>query len=202
MTKILFLSFIMLSVTSFAQDSIRDRELSGKISGGLTYHSRSDFMSIGGQLNIGCSWLTKKNKHGLNAKIGHNLYLNYTNFTSDLVPDNGNLSTFNLCFDWSLIFQKTDRHHSLYRFSYPSLGFCVGYHSRVLNGNTSNLSVPGPTIYYSESGTHLGVIFKPLSFSFQLINRIYCYIETPIQLLIINRRNVPTFSVTIGTQFG
>jgi len=202
MTKTLFLSFIMLSVTSFAQDSIRDREFSGKISGGLTIYSKGDFKGLGGQLNMGYSWLTKRNDLVLNTKIGHNLFLNYTSFASDLVPDNGNLSIFNLCFDWSLIFRKTDPHHPLFRFSYePSIGFCVGYHSDVLTGGTSNPQAPGPTIYYSESGTHLGVIFTPLSFNIPLGRQYFCF-QTPIQLLIINRRPVPTFSVTIGTKFG
>ena len=55
MTKTLFLSFIMLSVTSFAQDPNGVNELfGGKIGGGLSIPD--DLNTIGGQLEGNWRW--------------------------------------------------------------------------------------------------------------------------------------------------
>ena len=73
----------------------------------------------GVQLNIGYSWLKKSKNPASKVKIGHNFYLNINgydrSYESNIVPDNSKgVSIFNLCFDWSLRFQKVNR-RPLYR---------------------------------------------------------------------------------------
>ena len=182
----------------FAQDSSINREFRGKISGGLTFHPSNDFNSVGGQFNLGCSWLTKK------GKIRHNVYVNVTNFKSRVAPEDGRLLTMNLSYSLSpFILQIQSRKPQYQKISYePSFGICRGIHSSVVSG----IGYAGGSGQYIESyseGLHWGIIYNPISFSIKQVNRMNWYIETPMQVFVgSNLGLILSFSLTIGTNFG
>lgn len=198
MPKILLLLFMSISLMCFAQDSIINREFRGKISGGLTYHPSNDFNSVGGQFNVGCSWLTKK------GKIRHKVYVNVTNFKSDVAPEDKRLLTMNFYYSLSpFIIQIQSRKPQSQKISYePSFGICRGIHSRVVSG----IGYAGGSGQYIESyseGLHWGIIYNPISFSIKQVNRMNWYIETPMQVFVgSNLGLILSFSLTIGTNFG
>ena len=66
MPKILLLLFMSISLMCFAQDSTINRKFSGKISGGFGGATRD--IGSGVQLNIGYSWLKKKQESCLQSK--------------------------------------------------------------------------------------------------------------------------------------
>ena len=197
-----------ISLMSFAQDSTINRKFSGKISGGFGGATRD--IGSGVQLNIVYSWLKKSKNTAFKVKIGHNFYFNssgyYRSYESNVVPDNLNgVSIFNLCFDWSLVFQKVNRRPLYTWFFQPSIGLLVGYHSNVLDGSTHNPAGPTPTIYYSSSGVHLGVTITPISLEFPIGHQ-HWLIQFPIRFNAINFLNngtpmPPLFGVNFGFRF-
>ena len=209
MPKILLLLFMSILLMSFAQDSTINRKFSGKISGGFGGATRD--IGSGVQLNIGYSWLKKSKNPASKVKIGHNFYLNISgydrSYESNIVPDNSKgVSIFNLCFDWSLRFQKVNRRTLYTWFFQPSIGFLVGYHTNVIDGPPIYpLPAPAPAIYYPKSGNHLGVTITPISFEFPIGHQ-HWLIQFPIQFNAINFLNngtpmPPLFGVNFGFRF-
>ena len=209
MPKILLLLFMSISLMCSAQDSTINRKFSGKISGGFGGATRD--IGSGVQLNIGYSWLKKSKNPASKVKIGHNFYLNISgydrSYESNIVPDNSKgVSIFNLCFDWSLRFQKVNRRPNYIWFFQPSIGFLVGYHTNVMDGPPIYpVPAPAPPIYYPKSGNHLGVTITPISFEFPIGHQ-HWLIQFPIQFNTINFLNngtpmPPLFGVNFGFRF-
>lgn len=195
MTKTLFLSFIMLSVTSFAQDPNGVNELfGGKIGGGLSIPD--DLNTIGGQLEVGYT-VTHETK-----PYTHNVYLLGTLLpTHNLCPDDKALKLLSICYERGLNYRKRNRGP----YFTPSLGLCIGLHSEIYTGNSTYLSGNGQTVYHTASGIHLGFIFNPISFAFPLKNkRRKIFITAPIQynLLYLKSMNlIYLFNLRLSMQF-
>ena len=160
-------------------------------------------------MNFGYSWLKKSNKSPSNLNIGHNFYLNinvYDRSYESSIIDNNFLSIINLCFDWSLRFQKVNRRPNYIWFFQPSIGLLVGYHTNVIDGDTNYpLPAPAPPIYYPKSGLHLGLTITPISFEFPG-GRQHWLIQFPVQFNAINFLNrgkpmPPLFCFNFGFRF-
>ena len=205
MPKIILLIFMSLSTMCFAQDSSINRKFSGKISGGVGISSRD--IGTGIQGNFGYSWLKKSNKSPANLKIGHNFYINYNNFDtpfeSSIIPYSS-LSILNLCFDWTLLFQKVNRRPNYIWFFQPSIGLLVGHHSTVYNGENYTNGI-GQYTQGTSSGLHLGLTITPISFEFPGFRQ-HLLIQFPIQFNAINFLNrgtpmPPLFCFNFGFRF-
>ena len=195
MPKILFLSFIMLSLTCFAQDSNGVNELfGGKIGGGLSIPD--DLNTIGGQLEVGFI-ATDDTK-----PYTHNVYFLGTLLpTHNLSPDDKALKLLSICYERGLNYRRRNKGP----YFTPSLGLCIGFHSEIYTGNFTYLSGNGQTVYHTSSGIHLGFIFNPISYAFPLKKeRRKIFIEAPIQgnLLYLKSMNlIYLFNLRLSMQF-